>query len=1501
MLRSKTKIIGFDVPKTHRDDLSDRSDRSDISSISANSHKKSNHEEEIIDMNQQKNKRLVDKERLFLDVELNLKNEDENSFDEAQFNFAKNSQNYLRDAFLIEMDKKKIWRGKFKSMMKDEGIIKNENEFPKFLKDNKLENFVNSSGYADSFKYSFNTYADNEENSSERSTDSVYFTKFLIAMNLIFRVSYVYRYSFDVGYKKYFNTIFKFMVLQLVEFDSEQNYLFTIPNETDQIIFFSTVFIWLLCFIYFYILVRQYSVKREIHLETFSIKYNYKPISVGKRFLFNLVLILFLYLYIPIVRDSMVTIFVIYDQSKANDASTTANIQSIFTTEGSTQAGLWIKFFLSVIVFLAFFYVPFFLFKLVKNNHPLLNPFDELNDTNFHSVDCPKTCSGALLDIEKRMCWDFTKDLYFVDLNRPISIMNYHNKLSNVLAKYYTDNFTIKSPIMMLFKGYSYECKYYLFWFLIKHYVFIFVVKIPFSSIFADAPENNMQKRSLASFSFSVLLCFYFVIDGIKNFEKKFAFKHDMALSVIVDIFVFLLSFIGLLKVSIVGEYVFSYVQNQVDYNSILSAMEVLSFVILMFSVLTLCVFMIYSIPQIREKVQTKRLNVPWEWLDSDITEKEIKKAVIEFLWKPFWDSIFRTDQLCLANIDINDEKFIQHNLDGKRYDQFDLKDLAMNANSRVNAFKRRLVKSYYDEKNEVTDEENNINNNNLLQEKYEKEKKLFENVESDLSHFENLTKSDILLRKLIQFKLEGIDCYWDGDVIGKRTCHNYFGRLLVTEFPFSLVIIYDETNEKVEIPKTGWIHLCKLNLHNYEIIRQVSIREQLRLLHLKEVSYDENYFEKSVGKKKENKNNNEEMKKLMQEKKKAEINIKNIKKGLKFIKNLKSAKNKKIIEKNSKSKTDNEQKQSTDPKAKKNKKVPNQPPRDIKKGILHVESIIPENPMTHGFKIYLKVYDPKNPKKLKETINFDALDICVNARNFRYCRLNILLTMNDHLIKEEDAILQKKKKEAYRKENCFKRYLNELTLSSLFCNMIYDNSEVTLMEIFKYFIKYEKRNSIKILPYIHLDGIIRALNLWQLLLTNPIQSFWYVFFHHLWTLNRVTFSDLKLSKYFNPNTSLSICYYIFEKEKFDAFISKLNIQGLIKKDVVNALDKRVQELKLEERERMKNKLLKGHEDGIVNLAGKDIFENGKKEKALTKKKRNFNKDKNVSQISQIDSSEVRLNITDNKSGNNTGITNNDNPIEIEDEKLDLLLSGYQPFLDKFIQIIADYSPVQFCTPSWCYLTYNNEYLLAKMPEFVSEENRLIIAEYFKANMKNPNKLFEELGEWALFVGVYSDSEIFELYESKDLNCEDPQLAKFALDKTNFLETSSLRSRVKQKGLTTLDWASIELKLVLPPTLKFIDEKFSNPLDGNYAQKIDDKGRIFFVDNKHKKTSFLHPHMRKREKTRLEKELELTFGKLPDGWEIINYKTPSNEVRLLYVNHILKKTTWIDPRRKKLE
>jgi hypothetical protein len=62
----------------------------------------------------------------------------------------------------------------------------------------------------------------------------------------------------------------------------------------------------------------------------------------------------------------------------------------------------------------------------------------------------------------------------------------------------------------------------------------------------------------------------------------------------------------------------------------------------------------------------------------------------------------------------------------------------------------------------------------------------------------------------------------------------------------------------------------------------------------------------------------------------------------------------------------------------------------------------------------------------------------------------------------------------------------------------------------------------------------------------------------------------------------------------------------------------------------------------------------------------------------------------------------------------------------------------------------------------------------------------------------------------------------------------------------------------------------------------------------------MHPFIKKREKTRLEIEQEMIYGHLPEGWEIINYKSEkTGDVRPLFVNHSDKTTTWIDPRKKK--
>jgi hypothetical protein len=81
--------------------------------------------------------------------------------------------------------------------------------------------------------------------------------------------------------------------------------------------------------------------------------------------------------------------------------------------------------------------------------------------------------------------------------------------------------------------------------------------------------------------------------------------------------------------------------------------------------------------------------------------------------------------------------------------------------------------------------------------------------------------------------------------------------------------MIYDQTNQKVEIPKSEWITFINLNIQNSEINRQRHIRYKLKSLHNQEVVFDENYFE------------DRETEKLINKKKKLDENKSEIKKGI--------------------------------------------------------------------------------------------------------------------------------------------------------------------------------------------------------------------------------------------------------------------------------------------------------------------------------------------------------------------------------------------------------------------------------------------------------------------------------------------------------------------------------------------------------------------------------------------------------------------------------------------
>ena len=129
-----------------------------------------------------------------------------------------------------------------------------------------------------------------------------------------------------------------------------------------------------------------------------------------------------------------------------------------------------------------------------------------------------------------------------------------------------------------------------------------------------------------------------------------------------------------------------------------------------------------------------------------------------------------------------------------------------------------------------------------------------------------------------------------------------------------------------------------------------------------------------------------------------------------------------------------------------------------------------------------------------------------------------------------------------------------------------------------------------------------------------------------------------------------------------------------------------------------------------------------------------------------------------------------------------------------------------------------------------------------------------------------------------------------------------------KKGLNLInEYGSRTIVIRLPPIYKYIDPIYQGKLKCNkivdlgnlWETKIDNRGRVFYVDRSNGLTTFYHPKIKKRLKTKIELDYEQIYGPLPPEWEIIDYY--SNELkltRLLYLNHRLKVTSWIDPRRK---
>lgn len=86
------------------------------------------------------------------------------------------------------------------------------------------------------------------------------------------------------------------------------------------------------------------------------------------------------------------------------------------------------------------------------------------------------------MDIDKRMCWDYIKDNEFlVDLERPISKKDVTYNTKKVKLEFIDTCYSIKCPLMIMYRGYTYNFQMNIFIYFLKQFTFILLFKLPFS------------------------------------------------------------------------------------------------------------------------------------------------------------------------------------------------------------------------------------------------------------------------------------------------------------------------------------------------------------------------------------------------------------------------------------------------------------------------------------------------------------------------------------------------------------------------------------------------------------------------------------------------------------------------------------------------------------------------------------------------------------------------------------------------------------------------------------------------------------------------------------------------------------------------------------------------------------------------------------------------------------------------------------------------------------
>ncbi len=118
-------------------------------------------------------------------------NEHQESEDEERFNFSGNSRYHIKYAFSNVKPEKNKWEQKLLEFLIKKKVFENVSDFNKYISQKQFKR----RGF---FKYSLDPV---DDVNSSITLNSTIFPKFFILLDLIYEISYMYQFQFDLGYK----------------------------------------------------------------------------------------------------------------------------------------------------------------------------------------------------------------------------------------------------------------------------------------------------------------------------------------------------------------------------------------------------------------------------------------------------------------------------------------------------------------------------------------------------------------------------------------------------------------------------------------------------------------------------------------------------------------------------------------------------------------------------------------------------------------------------------------------------------------------------------------------------------------------------------------------------------------------------------------------------------------------------------------------------------------------------------------------------------------------------------------------------------------------------------------------------------------------------------------------------------------------------------------------------------------------------------------------------